>query len=193
MSPWLIQTFLRSLPRMLPRRRVPSKHCASRRPLLEGEIDGQQGLACFVFVTSGVGPMKDLLPPRWIELHVCLVDDKADARSQRGEERNGDEIHSPKHLHDLCILLAILLEGKLTLLVVVLVLSTSSVLSSLSLVLGHICGLVLNSSCCLWCVWIEDVVAEKEREWVLDCVVWRTMGCLEMLIKGTGKMMAGVC
>lgn len=52
-------------------------------------------------------------------------------------------MYSPKHLHDLCILLAILLEGKLTLLVVVLVLSTSSVLSSLSLVLGHICGLVL--------------------------------------------------
>lgn len=57
-------------------------------------------------------------------------------------------MHSPKHLHDLGILLAILLEGKLTLLVVVLVLSTSSVLSSLSLILGHICGLVLGLLVC---------------------------------------------
>lgn len=44
----------------------------------------------------------------------------------------------PEHLHDLCVLLAIFLEGELTLLVVVLVLSTSSVLSSLSLILRHI-------------------------------------------------------
>jgi len=32
MSPWLIQTFLRSLPRMCARRREPSKQSASRRP-----------------------------------------------------------------------------------------------------------------------------------------------------------------
>ena len=32
-SPWLIHTFLRSLPRMWASRRAPSKHCASRRPL----------------------------------------------------------------------------------------------------------------------------------------------------------------
>lgn len=44
----------------------------------------------------------------------------------------------PKHLHDLCVLLAIFFEGELTLLVVVLVLSTSSVLSSLSLILRHV-------------------------------------------------------
>lgn len=75
-------------------------------------------------------------------------------------------MHSPKHLHDLCILLAILLEGKLTLLVVVLVLPTSSVLSSLSLVLGHICGLFLQCLLVLlFVVWIGDVVEEKGREW----------------------------
>jgi hypothetical protein len=33
MSPWLIQTFFLSLPRIWARRRAPSKHCASRRPL----------------------------------------------------------------------------------------------------------------------------------------------------------------
>lgn len=56
--------------------------------------------------------------------------------ASREERKGGDDI--PKHLHDLCVLLTILLEGKLTLLVVVLVLSTSSVLSSLSLILRHI-------------------------------------------------------
>lgn len=48
----------------------------------------------------------------------------------------------PKHLHDLCVLLAFLLEGKFSLLIVVFVLSTSSVLSSLSLVLRHLVGLL---------------------------------------------------
>lgn len=48
----------------------------------------------------------------------------------------------PEHLHDLCILLAFLLEGQFSLLIVVFVLSTSSVLSSLSLVLRHLVGLL---------------------------------------------------
>lgn len=148
MSPWLIQTFLRSLPRMLPRRRVPSKHCASRRPLLMGGL--YVSMVC--------------------DAVFCLREyHRQRTRRSDGEKRKKEKIplwnrsrqlvgvgrvigmHSPKHLHDLCILLAILLEGELTLLVVVLVLSTSSVLSSLSLVLGHSCGVfgLSNASCCV--------------------------------------------
>lgn len=55
---------------------------------------------------------------------------------KEGEEV-GDATNVPEHLHDLSVLLAILLEGEFSLLVVVLVLSTSPVLSSLSLVLRH--------------------------------------------------------
>lgn len=47
----------------------------------------------------------------------------------------------PEHLHNLCVLLALLLEGEFSLLIVVFVLSTSSVLASLSLVLRHLVGL----------------------------------------------------
>lgn len=47
----------------------------------------------------------------------------------------------PEHLDDLCVLLALLLEGEFSLLIVVLVLSTSSVLASLSLVLRHLVSL----------------------------------------------------
>lgn len=62
-------------------------------------------------------------------------------REEKERERG---MHSPKHLDDLRILLTILFEGELTLLIVVLVLSTSSVLSSFSLILGHVCGLGLS-------------------------------------------------
>ena len=48
----------------------------------------------------------------------------------------------PEHLHDLCVLLAFLLEGEFSLLIVVFVLSTSSVLASFSLVLRHLAGLL---------------------------------------------------
>lgn len=53
-----------------------------------------------------------------------------------------------QHLHNLSILLALLLEDELTLLIVVLVLTTATVLTALSLVLGHGGGarLALDSS-----------------------------------------------
>lgn len=69
----------------------------------------------------------------------------------------------PEHLHNLCVFLAFLLEGKFSLLIVVFVLSTSSVLASFSLVLGHFVGLleVLTTR-----VGWPALVSCADREWV---------------------------
>lgn len=74
--------------------------------------------------------------------NVALVDPDllAQLSADRGEallavEAGGVEAAVSEHLDDLGVLLAILLEGELTLVVLVLVLSATTVLSSLSLVL----------------------------------------------------------
>lgn len=69
----------------------------------------------------------------------------------------------PEHLHDLCVLLAFLLEGEFSLLIVVFVLSTSAVLASFSLVLGHLVGLLkVLSTRVGW----PALVSCASREWV---------------------------
>ena len=57
-------------------------------------------------------------------------------------EAHGLEAAVAQHLGDLGVLLAVLLEDQLTLQALVLVLSPPPVLTSLSLVLGHLVGLL---------------------------------------------------